>query len=541
VKKAWLHKQDGEESIRFVFPNDFGNYELYKKICAIPNIKGRHKENYWFCPVNTEIIKDLISWEFIVTNELKNLVTFTEVKKEQIVKHKIKDLKGNLFEFQKEGVAFIEEKKGRVLLADQMGLGKTIQCLAWINMHPELRPVVIITPASLKLDWLGKINDWLYDAETEIIRGTKPYTLTKDLIIINYDILYAWILEIRKINPKLIIADEIHYIKESTAKRTKAFKRIVRGIDHFIAVSGTPMLNRPAELYNAIKIINPNLFETPKSFQKRYCGLRYNGFGWDYSGASHLGELNYILQKTIMIRRLKKDVLKDLPDKLYSFVPIELDNEKEYKEAEENVVKWLQKEKGDEAALRAKNAETFAKFTELKKLSVKGKLTQSIEWISDFLLSGDKLVVFAHHHFVIDTIMDKFKDIAVKIDGRDSDLQKEKAKNTFQNDDKIKLFVGGIKAANVGLTLTAASSVALLEYPWSPGDVEQCADRCHRIGQKDNVTIYYLHGLNSIELHIAKLLDRKKNVLDMALDGKKSDQELLITELIKIYSEEKLI
>jgi SWI/SNF-related matrix-associated actin-dependent regulator 1 of chromatin subfamily A len=234
-----------------------------------------------------------------------------------------------------------------------------------------------------------------------------------------------------------------------------------------------------------------------------------------------------------MIRRLKKDVLQELPDKIYSFVPLELDNENEYLEAEKDFIAWIRKEKGDEAANRIKTAEALVKVEGLKQLSVKGKLKQSIEWIKDFLESGEKLVVFCTHRFVVDALMNEFKD-AVKVDGGLSANQKQEAVDAFQDGD-TKLFVGNIQAAGIGLTLTASSNVVFLELDWSPSKHDQASDRCHRIGQKDAVNIYYLLAKDTIEERIAKILDEKRILIDAVLDGKETEQDSLLCALINSY------
>mgnify|MGYP001353069596 FL=1 len=185
--------------------------------------------------------------------------------------------------------------------------------------------------------------------------------------------------------------------------------------------------------------------------------------------------------------------------------------------------------------MKISSAEAIAKVEVLKQVAVKGKLNQVKEWIRDFLATDGKLVVFAIHRFVIDELMKEFKDIAVKVDGSVTGANRDKAVQAFQNDDNIRLFIGNINAAGVGLTLTAASSVAFIELPWSPALLDQAEDRCHRIGQKDTVNIYYLLGVDTIEERIVKMLDSKRKILDTVLDGKTTSPESLLSELIKSY------
>ncbi len=444
-------------------------------------------------------------------------------------------MKLELYPFQKRGVSFIEANKGRALVADEMGLGKTVQALGWLQMHPDKRPAIIVVPASLKLNWEKEANKWMTDPNVEVLSGTKTYPPTGDIIVINYDILQPWVPELRKLRPQVFVADECHYFKNNKAQRTKAVKRLTKGIPHVIALSGTPIVNRPVEIYNAIQIINPDLFPNYMYFVDRYCNPRFNGFAWDHSGASNTEELHKRLIDTIMIRRLKRDVLKELPDKIKSFIPIAINNKQEYHIAENHFIEYIRETRGDDAAKRISNAEALVKIGALKQLAVQGKLNNAITWIRDFLEVENKLVVFAVHKFVIDAVMEQFQDIAVKIDGSVSVPKRQKIVEQFQKDPDTRLFVGNIQAAGVGITLTASSNVAFLELPWTPGELAQAEDRCHRIGQKDSVNVYFLLALDTIEHRISTILDNKRVVLDAVLDGKRPDQDSLLQEIINSY------
>ncbi|GAH00085.1 unnamed protein product, partial [marine sediment metagenome] len=281
----------------------------------------------------------------------------------------------------------------------------------------------------------------------QILSGTNTsMALFGEVIIINYDILPAWIDALKKIKFKVLITDECHYFKNNKAKRTKAIKRLNKNIPHILALSGTPIVNRPVEIFNAIKLIDETIIPSFWEYARRYCGARHNGYGWDFSGASNTKELHEKLTNTIMIRRLKKDVLHDLPEKTRSHVPMELDNEKEYYFAENNFIQFVQLQKGCEAAQRASNAEALAEIEGLKQLAARGKLTQCIDWIRNFLNIDGKLVVFATHKFVISALMEEFGSMAVKVDGSVTGMNRQKAVDSFQNDNKVRLFVGNIKA-----------------------------------------------------------------------------------------------
>jgi SWI/SNF-related matrix-associated actin-dependent regulator 1 of chromatin subfamily A len=481
-----------------------------------------------------ETLNTLIGWGFTIDDNLKTFMEKVMARSNSIVQG-VPGLKGTLFAFQSKGVSFVEAHGGRALIADEMGLGKTMEALAWLQLHPELRPAIIVCPASVKLNWERETQKWLPDPATEVLSGTTPWKITGKIVIINYDILSDWVDNLKKIAPQVLITDECHYYKSNKALRTKAIKRLAKGIEHVIALSGTPVLNRPVEIYNALKLIDESVFPDYWHYVRHYCAAYNNGFGWDMSGASHTDELYQRLTSTVMIRRLKKDVLKDLPEKIYSFVPIELTNREEYDAAEKDFLSFILREKGIEAAERASNAESLVRVGELKQLAVKGKFQPVIEWIKNFLEVDGKLVVFAEHKFVIDELMHKFGNIAVKIDGSVSAHYKQVAVDNFQRNDDVRLFIGNIQAAGVGITLTAASNVAFIELPWTPGALVQAADRCHRIGQKDCVNIHYLLATGTIEEKIAQLLDSKKMVVDSILNGKFTEQSSLLTELIKSY------
>jgi len=522
--------QDHQIKIRFSYDMD-----ILKNVQGLPKRVFHGMEDYWTTPLSLETVNLLKNWGFIIDSRLENMAKKEISKSQKTEESGIPGMQKSLFPFQNKGVAFIERKKGRALLADEMGLGKTVQAIAWIQLHKDLKPVIILTPASAKPNWKTEIKMWTGREDVQILTGTKNYPITEPIIILNYDILPDWAEALKELNPQILIADEGHYFKSNSAQRTKAVKRLAKGIPHVIITTGTPILNRPIEIYNAIKIIDPLLLPNYASFTRRYCNAKYNGFGMDVNGASNIPELHNILVRTIMIRRLKVDVLPELPGKLFSFIPIELNNAKEYKEAEMNYIQWILKNKGPEAVLRAAGAEALSQTSALKQLAVKGKIDNAINWIEDFLESDQKLVLFAWHTEIVDKIHERFKDVAVKFNGSCSAKQKEEAKLAFQTDPKVKLFVGNIKAAGVAITLTAASNVAFIELPWTPGDLDQAIDRCHRIGQKDCVNVHYLLAENTIDERIAKILDKKREILEALLNGKPVSQDSLLLDLMKDY------
>lgn len=538
-KTATQVKYQGTEqkAIKIEFPFDREVLEQVKTLQG-RRFHGETSEKYWSCPLGIEAVEKLNDWGFVLCAKLQEYLQKTKTSIEDMQQDlPIPGLKMELFPFQKKGVAFIDAKNGRALVGDEMGLGKTAQALAWLQLRQEKRPVIIIVPASLKLNWAKEAKMWMDSPNTQILSGTKPNVpIIGELIIINYDVVTHWLEVLQKVNAQVLILDEAHYCKNNSAQRTKAVKRLAKNIPHIIALTGTPIVNRPVELFNAIKLIDDTVVPSFWHYARRYCGARHNGFGWDFTGATNTDELHKKLTETIMLRRLKKDVLTELPDKIYSFTPMELSNEKEYNKAERDFITWIKETKGNEAAAKASGAAALVEIEGLKQLAVAGKMAHSIEWIKNFLDGNGKLVVMATHRSAVDQLMEEFKNIAVKVDGSVNGEDRQKAVDQFQNNDNVRLFVGNIKAAGVGLTLTAASNVAFLELPWTPGDLQQAEDRCHRIGQKNSVIVHYLLATGTIEEKIARMLDSKRRVLDSVLDGAETAETSLLSELIREYA-----
>lgn len=528
-----LIDNEGKRKIKIIFPYDFPTLE---KIRSLPGRKWVKENDYWICPINPTTLELLLQWGFELDVELNQVLDSIIIRRERVETKPVPGLKGTLMPFQSAGVSFIDLHNGRVLIADEMGLGKTIQALAWLQLHPESRPVVIITPSSLKINWEREIYKWMSDPNVEILSGESPYPPEKEIIIINYDILPKWVDTLIGYHYKTVITDECHFYKTNAARRTKAVKKLAKHALHFIALSGTPIENRPIEIYNAIKIINPELFPDYWYFIRRYCKATRTPFGMDVSGASNMGELHRILKTSIMIRRKKEDVLTELPPKTYSVTPMEINNRDKYREAERDFISFLRKEKGESAAERASNAETLTRISYLKNLAAEGKIQAVKAWIKDFLAVESKLVIFCEHRIMVDKLTEEFSDISVKIDGSVSQTDRQKAVDSFQEDPNVHLMIANMRAGGVGYTLTASSNVAIVEYPWNPAILDQAEDRCHRITQKNNVTVHNLVAVDTIEEKIIELIEKKRKIIGAVLDGKSYEKESILSELLKQYS-----
>jgi len=328
------------------------------------------------------------------------------------------------------------------------------------------------------------------------------------------------------------ILDESHYIKNYKAQRTIKIAELFAKIPHKILLTGTPILNRPSELFTQISVIQPGMFYSFFKFAERYCAMRKTRFGIDTSGASNIQELSDRM-KSFTVRRLKSQVLTELPDKIRTTIELVLDNKTEYRNAEHDIIEYIRQRKGNSAAFAASQAEMLVKIENLKQLSAKGKLAAVFEWVQDFLESGEKLVLFASHTEIIKSIVAKFPGITVSLTGADDQKSRQNAIDQFQTNPKTKIFVGNLQAAGVGITLTSSSNVAFIELGWTPSAMSQAEDRCHRIGQKSAVNVYYLLGKSTIDERIAELLTSKSSIIDAIMDRKTAPELNIMDNLIE--------
>lgn len=408
-----------------------------------------------------------------------------------------------LYDHQVTGAKFIEGTGGRCIIADEMGLGKTIEAIIYMNLHPDEK-TLIICPATLKMNWERELGVWLdKDRAIQVISGRKNKTITGDIIIINYDILSAHKVALIASGVRLVIADESHYVKNQKSKRTKAMMAICKNVPHVVLLSGTPIKSRPAELWTQLNCIDSKKYNSFYKFAHKYCDahkvkMGYKEF-WDFSGASNLAQLNAEL-KPILLRRTKAEVL-DLPEKTSQVIPVGCAL-KDYHRIEKDST--------------AENA--LARNTELIMASMRAKVAPVVDYIGNMLEQTDKIGIFCTHNEMMDALLTKFGDgTCAHIRGGMGAKAKDTAVERFQNDANCKLFVGNVQAAGVGITLTAASHVVFAETPWAPADVDQAADRFHRIGQKNVVNVYHLCAVGTIDEHIIDTVAVKHKVFDATM------------------------
>ncbi|MGC8979160.1 DEAD/DEAH box helicase [Caldisericum sp.] len=439
----------------------------------------------------------------------------------------------SLYPFQHAGVQFIEMTKGRTLIADEMGLGKTVQSLAYMLKHPELRPTIIVAPTFLLENWIKEIRKWLGPNPTIMKVSTKKHTDFKaDIVLIGYSLVTHHEENLKNINARLLIVDECHMIKQLSAQRTKAVLRIGEKIEKIIALSGTPLLNRPLEIYPIIKLLKPSLFRSKKVFMDRYCPGLY------HQGVSNLDELHDILRSNMMIRRLKKDVLKELPEKrrITELLIPEKEDMIRYNKMKDEFIDLI--EKGADQDVR------LVMETKLRQLLGEIKVPVATEYIRNLLeASGDKIVVFCYHRAVVNELLIKFQQIAVGFSGEDIAEYRAEQERRFIEDPAVRMLVTTFGAGGVGLNLQVANKVIILELPWRPGDLLQAEDRIHRIGQTKNTETIILVSARTVDERVAELINEKIKIIEGVIEGpieerKGYDYLIRIEEVLKREKEE---
>jgi len=429
-----------------------------------------------------------------------------------------------LLDYQSEGVELISEYGGRVLLADEMGLGKTVQALVAVARNPDWQPVLVVCPASVKYHWARETLKFT-GVRPRICEGQKPPDVQDFLwhlpavVVINYDILDYWVPLLKKVKFQTVVFDECQSLQNPKAKRTKAARKLCRSVSQILGLSGTPLNNRPRELWSILNLLWPSEFPNLSSYQMSYCGPRLRPWGWDYNGSSNLKELNQRLVSLGMVRRRKADVLKSLPPKTRRMLPLDLTDREEYKQASTDFLGWMKKTH-PEKEKKAKKAEQVVKVGYLIRLAARLKMKAAVEWINQFLIETDeKIILFGVHKKALDVLQRRVKGKSVRVDGGVTGKHRQAAVDQFQMDEKTRVFIGNIKAAGVGLNLTAASTVGFVELGWRPADLLQAENRPHRVGQINPVTVWYLVAGGTIEEKLCKLHQKKQTTIDSILDG----------------------
>jgi SNF2 family DNA or RNA helicase len=406
----------------------------------------------------------------------------------------------------------------RYILADDMGLGKTTSTVI-ASIESKAKKVLIVCPASLKINWQREIE--LYSDDYTLIVEGKKWGSTFKYYIINYDILKNFHTTekteesdaykiIMKEGFDLAIIDEAHYISNPQAQRTKLLNDILAKIPKVWLLTGTPMTSRPINYYNLLKIVNSPLTLNWKSYVMRYCkGYQFRVGGrkvWNTSGASNLDELRD-QTKAVVLRRMKTDIL-DLPEKIVSPIWLELKNT--FYDDELSEFLRISEENKEKESITV----TLNRLMKLRQLIAIEKVEHTCELIDRVLEQDKKVIVFTNFTMSLDMLHEKYKKKSVILDGRMSKDRRQQSVDRFQNDSKIKVFIGNIKAAGVGITLTSADTVIMNDLSFVPADHSQAEDRAYRYGQKNSVLVYYPVFENTIEKTIYNILQKKKDIID---------------------------
>ena len=489
----------------------------------------------------------------------------------------------DLYPFQKVAVAFAEMAGGRCLIGDEMGIGKTISAIGYSALHPEARPAIVVCPSNVKFNWKKELNKWLPTESVHVVvpsnsikagevkaianehgatekqmatkssaekflktKGIDPkkYIPKSDFVIINYDMMEKFKDTLIDMSPKLIILDESHYIKNSGStnkpvQRTVSTLEVCSYIEKVIALSGTAIASRPNEFFNTLNLLSPALFRSLWDFQQRYCDPYHNGFGWDFTGASHTKELNE-RTRDLCIRRLKSEVLPELPPKTRTFLPIVLDKvtRSPYDSAQDEWDKKI-----DSYYL---NGQPIPKGTmlnminDLRHMCGHIKVNYAVDWINQYReQTGKPIVVFTHHRDVLKRLAEKMNNVRT-ISGDTPSHTRQEIVDDFQAGN-IGVLICNTVAAKEGITLTRADTVLFLEREWTPTDEEQAEDRVYRIGQESqHVHAVYLSCEGTIDEHFDRVIESKRAVVKAVLDGGDVEQRKgLVAQLVKRLQQER--
>ena len=437
---------------------------------------------------------------------------------------------------QKEAIEKLVGSR-RFILADDMGLGKTTSTII-AALETGAKKILIVCPASLKINWEREIAN--YSDRTCYIAEGKKFSTEADFVIVNYDILKNFHNKEDKENSlllqskfELVILDEAHMVSNAQAQRTKLINDFTKNIKRVWLLTGTPMTSRPINYYNLLNIIESPVAQNWMAYAIRYCqGFQFragNRKVWNVTGASNLEELRDRTSKQIL-RRLKENVL-DLPDKIITPVYLRTSS-KEYKDLMGEYYEWLENKKEESSSLTVQ----FSKLMKVRKVIANEKVKETIEFVQNIIDQGKKVIIFTNFTDTLQLIHSHFGKESVYLDGSCNKVQRQYAVDQFQENEKIKVFVGNLKAAGVGLTLTAAEVVIMNDLSFVPAEHAQAEDRAYRYGQKNNVLVYYPIFENTIEGVIYDILNNKKKVIGTVMGDELQESGDVVEEILNLIN-----
>lgn len=503
----------------------YNSYAI-KDVLKSSGFRWNATDKVWVSSVSTQTKNEKIHQ--YMTDEAIYAVDGEKIKREEAIKASSQASEDgielecpedkNYLPFQEVGISEAVSR-GNAIIADEMGLGKTIQAIGYIN-NTDTNTALIVVPASLKRNWKREVEKWLVkDLTVDVITKKMAVSEYPQIAIVNYESINAD--EIVKRNWDLLILDEAHKIKNTQAQRTKTIQAIAMNFKNRLALTGTPILNRPVELWSLLELVKaPIAKDGFWKFAFKYCDPSKNKWGgWEF-GSSHRDQLQEELRASVLIRRLKKDVLKELPAKVRSVV--ELEPNASAKKLIDKVKAELGDVKNPMDAFKqlrqlGEDSESESNvFRVMHQISLL-KVKQTVEFVNELLETQDKVVVFCQHQDVVDGIVIGLGDMAVSYSGAMSEKARDLASDSFQNGDK-RVIVATMQSAGVGLTWTAAQTAVFVQLDWTPAMIEQAEDRIHRIGQIGSVNIYYLVYPDTLDAYMGGVMVNKHDVITEILN-----------------------
>lgn len=529
---------------------------MIRSVKQIPAVTWHAKTKAWKAPLTS--IREAVRWgetfKKKVSDEVRDKLSeiensLTELKEashQTDADIELPELHGTLLPYQKAGVAYAVRAR-QTFIADEMGLGKTLQAISTLEVaHRDspAYPAVVVCPATLVLNWKAEYARWLPNRKVAVVKDRKEFPESGyDIVVVGYSNITTWEKQLQ--GHKSYVFDESHYCKTPTAQRTKSAVKIARSAPSsgiILCLTGTPVTNRPAEYASQLKIIGKlDKFGGEWGFYRRYCAAFKDKWGqWHLEGHSNLEELNERLRSICYIRRTKKQVLTELPPILHD--PVIVDGTpagmKEYAKAEADIVQYLvdrAKEIALELGLSPKSAAVQAKIkaeanqhlvrlSVLRRLSAKAKMPAVHEWVESRLAEGRKVVIAAHHRDIVDELALKYGNLRIQGGMNIDDIEAQKKKFMELSVEEAPVLVLSIQAAKTGHNLQVAQDILFVELPWTPADVDQTYSRLHRLGQQSSVTSTYLLTNGTIDEEIYALIERKRNVVNQAVEGEVAEE-----------------
>ena len=548
----------------------FGALEksVYKNLKLISSFKrnATNKEIY----IKSDPAKDFLLKEFVSDNEIEEVDPLSIVRpgckaeikpyKELLSRKDIELLIDNLPLLKKPrsyqtDYLYYAVNHGNHINGSGVGCGKTKMAIFYAEML-DLFPCMIVCPASVKSGWLREWKETNPNRRVSIIStSSPPEDFEADVIVINYDILGKRVtkengktsLEIRldgmkKKSFSLVIADEIHFLKNRKSIRSKSFKKLIHKVPSVIGLTGTLIMNRPAELLNILMLIERIKEIAPDDqyhhyFFERYCNMKETNFGLDISGASNIKELNRLLKECCYFQVSKRDALKELPPISENVVECEITNKRAYKKAKGDLLQFIEdKFKDEEKVEKAARAEFLVKLSTLKQLSLEGKEKFIKKWVEEWMEANEeeKLLVFASQSTILTKIAEEFKEGLLITGGTTIKKRDEILQRFFLQKESRVLFANiGCLGTGVDGLQKVCSNMAILELPPRPSDLVQVIGRLERSGQENPVTIQYLLSPETIDRDLWEMLKGKKDVTDMLNKGFQDDTSLMILQKYK--------